>query len=47
MGRDSGKQARPGKYSRVSDSRKQLALIGQMEQKQKRTQKDCSRERAT
>ena len=40
MGRDSGKQSRPGKYSRVSDSRrKQLALIGQMEQKQKRTQR--------
>lgn len=33
MGRDSGKQSRPGKHCRVSDSRKQLALTGQMEQK--------------
>lgn len=33
MGRDSGKQSRPGKHCRVSDSQKQLALIGQLEQK--------------
>lgn len=33
MGRDPGKQSRPGKHCGVSDSRKQLALTGQMEQK--------------